>query len=81
MGALNHKSYWTVIASLRLEKDSKITGPTFNPPPLLNHIPKCHIHPLFEHFQEWCLHHFPQQPIIVPESNDCAWELQYIFRS
>ena len=31
--------------------------------PLLNHIPKCHIHTSLKYLQRWELHHFPWQPI------------------
>ena len=43
--------------------------PTIHPTPpcLLNHVPKCHIYTFFGHLQGWWLHHFPGQPVPVPD--------------
>ena len=45
------------------------SSPTINPTPLclLNHVLKCHIYPFFEHLQGQGLHHFPGQPIPMPD--------------
>ena len=69
---LIHIKEWEIIESLRLEKTSKIIHPssptvTSTPPWLLNHVPKCHIHPVFEPLQGWGLHHCPGQPGPVPD--------------
>jgi len=44
-----------------LRSSSQTISPT--PPCLLNHIPKCQVHTLFEHLQGWGLNHLPVQPI------------------
>jgi len=40
------------------------SSPTIHPAPpcLLNHVPRCHIHTVFEPLQRWGLHHLPGQP-------------------
>ena len=43
-----------------LRSPSRTINPT--PPCLLNHVPKCHIHTVFEPLQGWGLHHCPWQP-------------------
>ena len=40
---------------------------TPTPPHLLNHVPKCHIHTVFEPLQGWGLHHCPGQPGPTPD--------------
>ena len=58
-----------ITESLRLERPLRSSSPTVNPTPpcLLNHVPKCHIYTFFEHHKGWGLHHFPGQPIPMPD--------------
>ena len=45
------------------------SSPTITPKPpcLLNHILKCHFYTFFKHLQGWELHHFPAQPVLMPD--------------
>jgi len=46
------------------KRPPRSSSPTANPTPpcLLNHVPKGHIHTVFEPLQGWGLHHCPGQP-------------------
>ena len=58
-----------IIESLRSEKTSKVSKSNCQPTPpcLLNHVLKRHIYTFFGHLQGWGLHHFPGQPVPVPD--------------
>jgi len=61
-----YQSYRTIEWS-RLEETFKIImigiiNLTLPSPPL-NHAPKCNIYKSFKYLQEWCLRHFPGQPV------------------
>ena len=34
---------------------------------MLNHVLKCHIYIFFGHLRGWWLHHFPGQPVLIPD--------------
>jgi len=44
------------------------------PPGLLNHVPKCHVHAVFEPLQGWGLPHCPGQPGPTPD-HSCRKEI------
>jgi len=52
-----------------LEKTSQIIKSNHQPNTTtpLNHVPKCHIYTFFEHLQGQGLHHFPGQPVPMPD--------------
>jgi len=63
------QSAWVKSQSLRLKRPLRSSSPTTHPTPpcLLNHVPKCHIHTVFEPLQGWGLHHPPGQPGPMPD--------------
>ena len=62
-------SVHTLSCIIGWKRPPRSSSPTIHPTPpcVLNHIPKCHIYTFFEHLQGWGLHHFPGQPVPMPD--------------